>query len=423
AKINEVLKFAIENEYSDFYRKKYRDSVKLPVTSFEDFQKIPFLEKSELLETRVSERTFVEDSDVSYFSFSSGTTKSPLPLIMPRMQEEYNSDDLMLQELGVSRIVVLLQPTSSLFKKALLTKNNSIKKIAGNIQNLHMTAKIMQELNVDGVMTTPTVLNSLLTELISINFDLSQIKWVSIGSEFCSSLNYNFLRSQFENAYFRMRYGSSETGGGLHYRCKYLAESGLPNVFHINTNKELIEVLDENGIPIDFGDFGEFVHTDLFSKPAPLIRYKMSDIGSLEKKQCPCGNDITLTIGGKKDLDVMKLHGATIYAELIRSSLEKVRDVIEPFFQMHVFEKIQDSKPKPQLILQLKLRQKYENENKNEIFVEILKEKISSNLKLSANQTLTDFVQRGLFLPLEIEFVSAWKKDNFKTKNIISHLK
>ena len=125
---------------------------------------------------------------------------------------------------------------------------------------------------------------------------------------------------------------------------------------------------------------------------------------------------------GRADLDVMKIHGATIHAELVSQALRNVQDVIEPRWQLHVHEKLHKGKPTMQLSLHVKLRQDHTREDKNTLFVEILKEKISADLQLSGKMMLKDFIEQGIFLPLEIVFVGSWNPQDIKSRNIISHL-
>ena len=65
-KIKNILDFAINNSYSDFYRKKYKGLGIKPenIKNYEDFQKIPFLTKDEILETPLEERLFFPSENI-----------------------------------------------------------------------------------------------------------------------------------------------------------------------------------------------------------------------------------------------------------------------------------------------------------------------------------------------------------------------
>lgn len=429
AKINEVLKFAIENEYSDFYRKKYGNRINLPINSLEEFRKIPILTKEEILSTPIEDRIFIPIEQVASYSFSSGTTNHPTPTLIPRQRYDYtpSPNDMYspetFKEYGVTKVMALLQPTAGPFRRMFAYPSTPTMFLPGDVHNLKVMAKIINQLRINGIMATPTILNLLIEELLSNKFDFSTIKWISIGSEFCSTLQFEYFKKIFPNAFFHIRYGNSEIGGGSrHFRCQNLTKNEGPGIFHIDKQVELIEIVDEEGNLTPFKEVGEMIHTDLKKKPFPLIRYKLNDAGSLNRKLCPCGNDIFFSIEGRMGFDALKTHGAIIYSELVAKAISKITDVAEPRFQLHIKEKSINGKPYPQLELRLKLKKEFENSRKDEILLQIIKEKISNSLQLSGKMTLSDFISKNIFLPLEITFVDTWPL-GAKSKNIISHIK
>lgn len=58
---------------------------------------------------------------------------------------------------------------------------------------------------------------------------------------------------------------------------------------HLNNVNFIIEVLDENNNPVQPGEQGEVVVTDLYSHAMPLIRYKTGDLAILGESTCECG--------------------------------------------------------------------------------------------------------------------------------------
>jgi phenylacetate-CoA ligase len=427
-KINDLLKFVLENEHSDFYRKKYEDQALFSITSYEDFQKIPFLTKDEILAFDVSGRTFFPAEDVKRYSYSSGTTGHPIPTIIPHgtydysVQKKDRFQDERFKRLGIKKVLVLLPATTNLFRQTLSLPDPPAMMLPGDIHNLKVSARVIHTLSINGIMTTPTALDFLIDELGAINFDFSSVRWISIGMEFCSTLQFKYFHTKFPKAFFHVSYGNSEIGGTRHYRCEHLAENGSPGIFHILPDSGLLEIVNELDQPVPFGQAGEIIYTDLKQKAFPFLRYKMRDMASFEKIDCPCGNKVVLNMHGRTDYDVLKLHGVTIIAELVSRAVEKIQDVAELRFQLHVHEKTTNGKPKIQLNLHLKLRPQLEQAKKDEILVEILREKISANLQLSSKKTLAELVSEGIFLPLQITFVPSWPQDAVKTKNIISHL-
>ncbi|MDD5269737.1 MAG: hypothetical protein PHE80_00945 [Candidatus Omnitrophica bacterium] len=64
--------------------------------------------------------------------------------------------------------------------------------------------------------------------------------------------------------------------------------------YHVFEDINYIEVLDEDGNDAAEGQVGEIVGTNLHNFCMPFIRYRQSDLGSLETKTCPCGRNFRL---------------------------------------------------------------------------------------------------------------------------------
>lgn len=59
--------------------------------------------------------------------------------------------------------------------------------------------------------------------------------------------------------------------------------------YHINIDNVIVEVLDGAGKPVEPGQIGEVVLTNLNRYAMPIIRYKNGDLASLSAEVCPCG--------------------------------------------------------------------------------------------------------------------------------------
>jgi len=82
------------------------------------------------------------------------------------------------------------------------------------------------------------------------------------------------------------RYGSSELGVVSH-------ECAECKTHHINFTIHKIELLNLNSDePVEAGEVGRIVVTDLFSHGMPLIRYDTGDLTAWAKKKCPCGMNV-----------------------------------------------------------------------------------------------------------------------------------
>jgi len=425
--INKVLKFVLENPYSDFYRNKYRDLGIEEIKSYGDFQKIPFLTKDEFLVLPLKKRTFVPEDEIKHYSFSSGTTNYKIPTIIPHLSfdhedfMQYFINEKKIKALGVRRIMILSSPLSPPFLKYLTIPRKSIVMVPGDENNLDLSAKIAEELKIQGIMTSPTKLYFFIKYLIKNGFNLKHIKWIHIGGEFCSLQKFQYFKSVLPNALVNTGFATSETNGPRGYRCEYLANNERPNIFH-SVHKKLVEIADDENKILPLERDGELIHTDLRIRAFPLIRYKTKDIGSLMKYDCPCGNNLIINLGGRINFDVLRFSGVTLYANLIADAIGSVKEFLEPQFQMHVFEEKTETDLKPKLQLHVKLKKSSENLKDDPVFKKNLAYKISDCLKLSGKSTLKQLAEQGIFLPLEIVFIDSWPEKEAKTKNIISHL-
>jgi phenylacetate-CoA ligase len=58
---------------------------------------------------------------------------------------------------------------------------------------------------------------------------------------------------------------------------------------HVLSDAVIVELLDPQERPVEPGESGEIVITDLYSHEAPFIRYATGDMAAMSSGQCPCG--------------------------------------------------------------------------------------------------------------------------------------
>lgn len=78
------------------------------------------------------------------------------------------------------------------------------------------------------------------------------------------------------------RYGCEEVG-------LIAVECEQHNGMHINSSHIILEALDANNQPVQPGEAGKLVITDLNNYGMPLIRYRVEDVGVLSSRACLCG--------------------------------------------------------------------------------------------------------------------------------------
>lgn len=420
--IQQILKYVWENKYSSFYRDKYTKAGINPIKdikTLDDFQKIPFLTKEELVNSDPLDRLFLPTKRLINISISSGTTGSSAPAIVFKSRSSKihsNNNREQLKILKQRNTLFLFPPIRasqySVYQPTKKTPNSGVLgiKVAGDITNLPLTAKITAKLHINVLHTSPTALY-LFTPHLQKEYLLENIKFIKLSGEFCSYQKAVFIKKHFKNAIISYQYGMSENEGSIGINCKHL-NSILTNCFHPNP-----EIYFET---IPSSENKELVITNLIKNMFPLIRYRTGDAVEIEDFACKCGEVRQLKLLGRINNDVIRIHGAFIFTHLVEKAILPFNSYLkESGWQLHVFENMIGDKIMPLLKLQLVLRDKYKPEQKD--IKAFLEKNISQKLFLTSQKTLTNLVSEKIFLPLEIEWVASFSYTP-KHKYIVSHL-
>ena len=117
-----------------------------------------------------------------------------------------------------------------------------------------------------------------------VNGDL--VKLIITSAETLFPHQRELFEEQFGAEVFN-RYGCREVSN-IAQECA--AHRGL----HVNLDRVFVEIVDEEGNPVDEGDHGLVVSTSLQNFGMPLIRYKTSDISAIRQHTCTCGRQMPL---------------------------------------------------------------------------------------------------------------------------------
>lgn len=416
--LQKILKFSLESRRSDFYRKKYVGH-KLPkvIKKFEDFQKIPFLEKQELLDVSPNRRLFLPFRQVTAIEPTSGTTDKPLLMFTgPFSKKQRQVYEKYFKKLKIKKLLILLSPIQA-YHRAQALGIKGVTMFIGDVRNLALTAQIASQVKIQAIRTTSTILADFLTPLSKV-YDLNKITYVVLSGEFCTSQRAQSLKEKLPRAKIYFSYGSAETLIRA-YQCDFLAREN-PQYFHPFPDFYFEIVDPRTGKNLKNGEEGEIVLTTLAptTHPTPLLRYHTGDLGILSKRRCPCGKRYLLEVGGRASYDSLKIGGVMIHAQKIQDAVSKFSHLLKPDFQLHVYEKKLGSKIVVSLELELMLK-----DDKKPQTLSFLEQEISKNLYLTPNLTLAEFVKQGIFLPLEIKPVASLNLGvGKKKKYIIPHL-
>ncbi|MEM8670145.1 MAG: phenylacetate--CoA ligase family protein [Planctomycetota bacterium] len=111
-------------------------------------------------------------------------------------------------------------------------------------------------------------------------------KSIVVGAEKLHSFQRQTIERVFESTVFET-YGSREfTLIG--------AECDQHKGLHVTSELLLVEIVDDAGHPVEAGEEGNIVVTDLFNHAMPFIRYAIGDRGIASAEPCPCGRGLPL---------------------------------------------------------------------------------------------------------------------------------
>lgn len=144
------------------------------------------------------------------------------------------------------------------------------------------------------------------------------LKCIITTSEVLSDIKRDLIEKVFRCKVFD-EYGCGEIGTIAH-ECE---EGNL----HVNDENIIVEVLDENLNPVNKGEFGEIVVTELNNLAMPLIRYRIADYGCLANKPCKCGRKLNIIeeIKGREYDFLINSNGDKFHGEFFLYIIEDLK--------------------------------------------------------------------------------------------------
>ena len=105
-----------------------------------------------------------------------------------------------------------------------------------------------------------------------------------------------------------------------------------PGALHLNENEFIGEVVDSATLaPVDDGQPGELLLTNLGRTGSPVIRYRTGDIVVRRTEVCGCGRTFARLEGGilARTDDMVNIRGVNVYPAAIEAVLRGFEDVVE----------------------------------------------------------------------------------------------
>lgn len=309
----------------NFYGKKLKEAGVEQLASKDDFEKLPFSEKSDLREAYPLGLMACPEEEVVRIHSSSGTTGTPV--IIPYTKKDVEDWAIMFKrcyELAgiTNKDRIHITPGYGLWTAGIgfqagceLLGAMAIPMGPGNTEK---QLQMMMDMKSTVLCATSSYALLLAEEIAKrgIRDKIHLTKGV-IGSERWGEKMRKRIHEELGIELYDI-YGLTEIyGPGIGINCKY--DTGM----HIFDDYLYLEIIDpETGKVLPDGEWGEIVLTTLVKEGAPLIRYRTHDLSRIIPGTCPCGRTYPRidVIAGRSD-DMMKIKGVNVFPKQIEEIL------------------------------------------------------------------------------------------------------
>ena len=315
-------------ERSPFYAKKFEGIDLNQIKSQEDFEKLPFSNKSDLREAYPLGLQAVPEEEIVRIHSSSGTTGTPV--IIPYTRQDVSDWAEMFKRCyetaGITNLDrIHVTPGYGLWTAGIGFQNGAERLGAMVIPmgpgNTEKQLRMMVDLKSTVLCATSSYALLLAEEIERRGIkDQIHLKKGVIGSERWGEKMRRRIAGELGVQLYDI-YGLTEIyGPGIAISCDY--EDGM----HYWDDYVYCEVIDpKTGENVPDGTMGELVITTLRKQGAPLIRYRTHDLSRILTGSCPCGCPYPRidTILGRTD-DMVKVKGVNIFPAQIEEMLREV---------------------------------------------------------------------------------------------------
>lgn len=404
--LQELLTKVSTSSHSDFYKKKFSSLHNNIESSLEE---LPFLSRTELVETPPDKRLYTPANDVSFIGYTSGTTSGK-----PLISYFFSIDNYFFEpSLGmpVTRLLITYPPLNKNFGHSFIQQcrqaKNKVTPVFADYQNLTNSAIIGKETGIDAIYATPTIAIKL-GEQIGLHCDPKQIKLLALSSETLTSTQRKALETLYPNANVANLYASSEIGQFILYPCKSIINSGK-NEFHFLSEALVGLELIDNELVVTYG----------LNKAFPLIRYRTGDYFEIARESCDCGiAGKTLKWSGRMDVDKLRIHGFEIKAEEVDEVFYAISPLLNDY-QVHFYK----GRVHPEIInIVVEIKRQDDQRLRDNSIMVIIQRELLKNWKVAPNTSLAQAIERDIFSGLDIIFVNEFTLQSQKNRRLISHI-
>ncbi len=321
---------------SPYYRNVFgtcgMDATKITLDTLSD---LPLTDKTALAEYNDDFRA-VPMTQIVDIVLSSGTTGRPTKMMytVNDLQRLAYTEEISFAGCGMtSADLVLLTCTMDRCFIAGLAYFSGVQRlgaaaIRNGLSSVESHLEIIQRLKPTVIVGVPTFLIKLGQFLRSrnINPELTGVKKLICIGEPIRGRDLSLLKigenlRDLWGADLYSTYASSET---ITTFCECTAQRGG----HLHPDLAVVEIVNDAGEVLPFGEMGEVVVTPLAIEGMPLVRFKTGDISFLVDGPCSCGRSsqrLGPILGRKKQM--IKLRGTTLYPTSIYAVLDSFPEI------------------------------------------------------------------------------------------------
>ena len=340
-RLKQTLRYVIK--HSKFYKKHLENMDIQSVRSFEDFQKLPFVNKADLT-THTKDFWCVDAESIVDYCSTSGSEGRPMtiPLTdvdMDRLAEN-EAGSFGVAGLGNKDIIQLCTTVDKRFMAGLAYILGARKLGVGMVRSgpglPEYQWRSILEIKPSTLIVVPSFLVKMLQYAEEMGIDpykTSVKRAICIGESIRNpDFTLNALGARI-NAKWKIdlhsTYASSEMQTAF-------TECTMSQGGHYNSDLIFPEIVDEKGEVLLPGNSGELVITTFGVEGLPLLRYKTGDITCLHAEICDCGHS-SMRIGpiqGRKN-QMIKVKGTSCYPPALIEVLNGIPKIES--FQIQVY--------------------------------------------------------------------------------------
>lgn len=329
SQVNKQIQALVKAE--SFYGRKLEEAGISGISTPEDFEKLPFSEKSDLREAYPLGLMTVPEEEIVRIHSSSGTTG--LPVIIPYTAKDVDDWGNMFRRCyetaGITKSDrIHITPGYGLWTAGIGFQNGAEKLGAMALPmgpgNTDKQLQMMMDMKSTVLCATSSYALLLAEEIEKRGIqDKVCLKKGVIGSERWGEKMRKRIKDELGIELYDI-YGLTEIyGPGIGISCEH--DAGM----HYWDDYLYIEIIDPVTLrPVPDGELGEIVITTLVKEGAPLIRYRTHDLSRIVPGECPCGSPFPRLdiIMGRTD-DMIKIKGVNVFPSQIEEILKEFPEV------------------------------------------------------------------------------------------------